>query len=103
MKASTIMVKIRLSREKYTRLLDIVATKQELADKPARILPLIERFHTISSHHPSNVFADFSENEADEIGDFLHDLLVQIGFDDDYDLNPIGLELEGYIDTFSRI
>lgn len=95
------MTKIKLSPEKYAKLLDMVVTNRHLTENSARISALIERFHTASAHHPSSMFADFSENEVIEIGDFLTHLLAQKGFGADYEPNQFGLELERYIDSFS--
>ena len=95
------MIKIELSREKLKKLLDTVVSNRDLAENSAQILRLIDRFHSTSTHHPSRMFADFNENEVDEIGDFLTHLMAHNGFGPDYEPNKLGFELENYIDSFN--
>jgi len=92
----------KLTQERRAKLLDIVAANRALDANSARIFTLIERFHSVSTHHPNQVFAEFSDYEIDEIGDFLHYIQVYSGYDEDYALNEIGRELEAYVEQFSH-
>jgi hypothetical protein len=46
------MVKIKLSHQSHAKLSDMVLKHRALNGNPARIIALIERFYTVSAHHP---------------------------------------------------
>ena len=95
------MPKIRLTQSSKARLLALASKHEDAGFNSDQVVALVQRFHPVSTHHPNGTFADFNEVEISEIVDYLVNLLANYGFNDDYEPNILGRELENYIDQFS--
>ena len=66
-----------------------------------KLMGLVGRFQTPSTHHPNTMFAKFSETELEAILDALTERFVSVGLQSDSEPNALGLEIERYIDIFN--